>query len=93
LLLCILAFTVSQKINAQASNFNPKEYNNPNRKLVFEENFDDDKNKWLDKDDSTDDGKVDTAFIQSKETKIVNGYLKYDNPSRSKIYAPALKQI
>ena len=89
LLFFVGLFSIPPKLNAQ--NFNPKDYTSFHKQIVFEDNFDNDKNKWIDKDDTTDDGKIDTAFVESKETKIANGYLKHDNRSRSKIYAAGIE--
>lgn len=67
--------------------FNPKEYIISNRQLAFEDNFDNDKNKWLQSDSTDLSDTPDTAYVSSKETKIAKGYFKYDNQSKSGIFS------
>ncbi|KAA5534588.1 hypothetical protein F0919_08175 [Taibaiella lutea] len=84
-LLCFTAVANAQK----APDINPKEYN-LQKNLVFEDNFDDDKNGWL-KEEAEDSTDTDTSFVNSAETKIAKGYLKYDNRSKSGVFAAGIE--
>jgi len=75
--------------SAYAQTKDPRQFSGWNRNIIFEDNFSDDRNKWLSRDDTLPATKK--AEVEA-ESSIAEGFLNYELIKGDKPYALAIEQ-
>lgn len=87
--LCYALSAASFCSDIQAQTKDPRQFSGWDKNIIFEDNFNDDRNKWLSNEDTSHSTKTSSAEIKSS---IAGGFLNYEVIKGDIPYAPAIEQ-